>query len=448
MSLFQYVELYDSARRLLALTCGAILTCASAAGYAADCSQALPPPSLTQAQVLARVAACNRDVINARREVSGSRADLQTAAEAPNPDLTVGIGTINPGAGIGSGPYWDKTVDSSIRYEQLIERGGKRALRTRSARQLLAASEQDVADALRQSDAAALQAMVDLAEADARVSLLTEVSSLYEETLRANQQRTRAGDLAPIDAERQALDATRADMDLQQAHTDATRARMALAGLLAWESQAGAMHVDPAILNVAPLSRAGFDPLDRADIRAARLRVQAALTQRDLARALARADVTAGLQFDHFPTSVADPVGTGNTVSVSLSMPLMIRHQFEGELARATSDSEAASEALQRIEAGVRADWARLDTDVHAARERLETLQTTQMPRAEKIARAIELGYSKGAMSVLDLLAARRELRQTRLDLLAARADLARATLARNRWIASAQSADSASALR
>ena len=54
------------------------------------------------------------------------------------------------------------------------------------------------------------------------------------------------------------------------------------------------------------------------------------------------------------------------------------------------------------------------------------------------VARAAELGYAKGALSLLDVLDARRVLRQTRLDLLAARADAARAAFARSRWTSSA----------
>jgi cobalt-zinc-cadmium efflux system outer membrane protein len=116
----------------------------------------------------------------------------------------------------------------------------------------------------------------------------------------------------------------------------------------------------------------------------------------------------------------------------------MLRHHFEGELARATSDSQAAEETLQRIEASAQADWTRINAEVSNAEARLNILQTVQMPRAVKIAQSIEIGYSKGAISVLDLLDARRLLLQTRLDLLAARADRARAVIARNRWITSA----------
>ena len=424
-------------RRVLAIAAGWIgMFCLPAYAQPLNCETDTPPRLLNQELALQRVALCNRDVVNARRGVVASQADLQVAGQQPNPTLTAGIGTVNPKLGIGSGSYPDKTFDTSLRYEQLIERGGKRDLRTRSAQQLVMAAEQDVAEIKRQQSAAALQAMVDLAAADGREKLLSEVVALYQETLRANARRTERGDLSPIDAQRQEIDATRAQLDLRQAQADAARARQALASLLAWEPQARALQVDPAILESVPQTTDRIDPAERPDVKAARLRVQAALATRDLAQAQSKADVTAGLQLDHWPTSADNPTGTGSTFSITVSVPFMVHHRFDGELARASSDSEAAREALQRAEATAKADWARMNTDVASAEARLQLLRTEQTPRAERVARAAELGYTKGALGVLELLDARRVLRQTQLDVLAARADLARATLARNLWIA------------
>ena len=70
-----------------------------------------------------------------------------------------------------------------------------------------------------------------------------------------------------------------------------------------------------------------------------------------------------------------------------------------------------------------------------SAETNLEILQKEQLPRAEDVASTVELGYKKGALSLLDLLDARRMLRQTRLDTVNARANLARAVLTRNQSI-------------
>ena len=421
---------------------------AASAGIHADafadtCESAAPALPLTPAWALRRMEDCNRDLQAAQRAVTASLADLRTAGQAPNPTLTVGAGSISPSAGIGAGPLWRKTLDSSLRYEQLVERGGKPALRRRAAEQLSAAARQDVAEIRRQQSLAVLQALVDVASADARGALLADISTLYAEAQRANERRTARGDLAPIDAQRQAIEATRAQGDVAQARADALRARLALAGLLALEPAAAALQVDPAVLDPLLPAQAADDGGQRPDVAAARLRVEAARAARDLARAQARPDVTVGLQLDHWPISAANPVGTGNTVSVTFSVPLLLRHSFDGELARAVSDSDAAEEALARLLATAQAERARMDNELLAARARQQLLQTQLAPQAEQVARAAELGYAKGALSLLDVLDARRVLRQTRLDVLAARADAARAAFARSRWT-SAVAADAA----
>ena len=415
---------------------------AASAGIHADafadtCESATPAQPLTPAWALRRMEDCNRDLQAAQRAVTASLADLRTAGQAPNPTLTVGAGSISPSAGIGAGPLWRKTLDSSLRYEQLVERGGKPALRRRAAEQSSAAARQDVAEIRRQQSLAVLQALVDVASADARGALLADISTLYTESQRANERRTARGDLAPIDAQRQAIEATRAQGDVAQARADALRARLALAGLLALEPVAAALQVDPAVLDPRLPAQAADDAGQRPDVAAARLRVEASRAARDLAQAQARPDVTVGLQLDHWPTSAANPVGTGNTVSVTFSVPLLLRHSFDGELARAVSDSDAAEEVLARLLAAAQAERARMDNELLAARTRQQLLQTQLAPQAEQVARAAELGYAKGALSLLDVLDARRVLRQTRLDLLAARADAARAAFARSRWTSS-----------
>ena len=87
------------------------------------------------------------------------------------------------------------------------------------------------------------------------------------------------------------------------------------------------------------------------------------------------------------------------------------------------------------MEANARSEWQHMNADVESAQGYLQLMQKELLPRAENVAHTVELGYSKGALGLLDLLEARRMLRQTRLDTLSARASLARAILTRNQSI-------------
>ncbi len=399
------------------------------------CSRETPPSVLTESLVLQRLLACNRDVIAARRATSGARADQRIAGQTPNPTLTAGINNINPRLGIGPGSLADKAVDSSLRIEQVFERGGKPALRQAATERISAATEQDSDEILRQQRQAVLQAMVDVAATDGRVALQNDIVKLYEESVSASERRATRGDLAPIESERQAIEAVRAQADLRQAQTEARRARATLAGLLAWETMASSLKVEATILDVASNTSVVIDPAARSDVKAAQMRVEAAEATRELARAQKKADVTVGLQVDRWPTSVSNFTGTGNSIGFTVSIPLMVRHTFDGELARAISDHDSAEENLQRVMAAAQSDLTRLDDDTASVRARLALLTIQLQPKAERIAQAAELGYAKGALNLLELLDARRVLRQTQLDVLAARSDLARAIIARNSWI-------------
>ncbi len=402
---------------------------------AAPCDSDAVPPVLTKEIALKRLLQCNLDIVDSKRYIISNQANLAIAGQMQNPNLTIGVGSISPKLGVGSGPYFDKTIDNSIRYEQLIERGNKRDLRKKSAQSQVSASSEDVLDVERQQSINLLRAMVDLAAVNARIDLLSQVVALYDEALKASTIRTEKGDLPAIDVQRQKIDANRAQIELRLAQTEARSAQIALAKLLAWETKANALEIDPAILDITALDASNFDLSSRADIKAAKLRVESAASQLDLAQALRKSDITAGVQYDHWPTSNANTNGTGNTISFTIGLPLTVNHSYEGEIARANSDYEAAKEALTHTEANAKTEWERINADVASAETNLEILQKEQLPRAEDVASTVELGYKKGALSLLELLDARRMLRQTRLDTVNARANLARAVLTRNQSI-------------
>ena len=272
------------------------------------------------------------------------------ASEIQNPNLSIGVGNINPKLGIGAGSYFDKTIDTSVRYEQLIERGNKRNLRIKAAQGNIFASKQDLLDTERQQSIALLSAMVDLAAITERINLLKQMVALYDETLRANSIRQEKGDLSPIDAERQKIDANRAQIDLYQAQSDLKAAQLTLATQLAWEDQADVLTVDSSILDVIPVEVGQFDLASRTDIRAAQLRVEATSRQLELAKAQLKSDITAGVQYDHWPTSANNTTGTGDTISFTVGFPLSVNNHYEGEIALDTSNYDAAKEALLHVE--------------------------------------------------------------------------------------------------
>jgi len=156
-------------------------------------------------------------------------------------------------------------------------------------------------------------------------------------------------------------------------------------------------------------------------VRAAQARVQSAQAALDNSTALRRSDITWGASYDHYPgTSTA-------LMELRMQMPLQWGYSYQGEIARANAQLAQAQDGLEKIRRQARAELQRLQQEALNTALRARTYETDILPRARKVADGAELAYSKGAMSLTDLLDARRTLRATLLEALTARADYAKA---------------------
>ncbi|WP_432262025.1 TolC family protein [Cupriavidus sp. TMH.W2] len=395
----------------------------------------IPPPakaSLTLAQARLDAIRCNRDIIAARRGEEASQADIQIASQRPNPVLSLGVANINPHAGIGSGNLRSKTVDSTVRVDQLIETANKGGLRLDAARKASVAAGEVVQAVVTQQTSAVEQAFFDAVVSQERVEVLTETLALYHRTQQANEARLKAGDVSRADVTKLQLDGLRAQNDLRQAMADHARDKAQLAqamgvpGTLAdnrlvadWPSlEAPVPQVDPDTLQRRP------------DVTAAEARLAAAASVRDLARAGRVPDVTVGAQAEHWPTSPSNTNGSGNSYGVFVSIPLFVRHSNGGEARRAEVDYYAALDDRNRVLLEAQNEVERLRSQLDASRLSLKQMRESVVPAAESVAGSAEFAYAKGASGVLDLLDARRALRQTRLDAVNAQGEYAKAVSA------------------
>ncbi|GAA4021701.1 TolC family protein [Actimicrobium antarcticum] len=395
--------------------------CAAAAQ--ADLSQ---PLSLTQAVQVA--IDHNHDVRLGGLAVDSAGAAKLIAAASPNPMLTVQSFNINPALGIGAGSLRAKTVDSAIRMDQLIERGGKRGLRIDTAVQLEDAARNDLRDSYRQLKINVAQAYYDVLAAQEKRTITLETAALYDHTVTAAQKRQKAGDIAAADVARLQVDALRAQNDVVQTEADLNRARQALALLLGKIASAGQLALTDGWPDDAFDIAVPTDSLtdQRPDVLAAKFRLDAAGTAYKQALAMRTRDVSVGVQIDHYPASPANPQGSGNSVGIALQIPLFTRNQFDGDIRSAALAVDMAQEMLAKIRDQARSElfgnWQAADT----AYRRLQRYDSALLVMAKRAADAAEFAYVNGALGVMDVLDARRTYRATRLDAVAARADYAK----------------------
>jgi len=397
--------------------------------------------TLTLSEARALALRCNPELIAARRAVQASEADIQIAGQRPNPVLSLGVENINPHAGVGAGSWRNKTVDSTVRIDQVIETANKAGLRVRTAQAARAAADRQVQAATVQQIAALEQAYFDAAVSQQRVDVLAQTLALYERTEQANRTRYKAGDLARADVTRLELDALRARADWREARADHQRDLAELAQRIGIPGTLQDVALSPQWPGLAePVPSLDEQALQaRPDVAVAQARLQAAAAARELARAGRVPDVTVGAQAERYPVSATNQQGSGNSFGVFVSIPLYLRHSYGGEAQRAEVDYYAALDERNRVLLAAGNEVGRLRTALDAARESLRQIDEAVLPAAERVAADAEFAFGKGAIGVLELLDARRALRQTRLDAAQARGAYAKALSA---YLAATRSAD------
>lgn len=364
----------------------------------------------------------SRELRLGQAAVAGAAADVTAAGQIPNPDVSLNMLSISPWSGYGAGPWKDKKMDTQLRLDQLIERGSKRELRVKSAAARLDAARFDLDDTGRQQLGMLRYAYYNLRLAQERLVLAQETAALYGKSAEAGKLRKKAGDIAPVDLSRLQIDQGRADSDARQALTDLQQARQALAYLIGRDAEAESLVAADnwPVLEALALAQAPLE--QRPDLAAASRRLQAAEAERDLARAKKSRDVTLGVQYEHNMQNAPT-----NSYGFGVSVPLFIWHEYEGEIARSEADLDVARRQLEQLQAQATGQVAQARNALLSARDRYQRLEGGLLADAERVAKAAEFAYSKGAMGLMDLLDARRTLRQIQIEAASARADYAKA---------------------
>ena len=384
---------------------------------------------LTLSEVLL-AARDNAEVRFSRQTLAAARADILAADHAPSPTLSAKAASIDLQNGVGAGNLANKRIDNSVGIDWVWERGGKRSARTLSAERSAAAAEADVDEAIYQQQLAAGNAFYDLLGAQERIVEVASIERGAAQLSGTASRRVQAGDLPQQEASRTAVEAQRSGVELRAAELDRDRARIALAQLLgASVPVRGRIAGNDWPVPAMPANAASYSDSDavidaRPDVRAAQARVAAMSAALDNARAQRSADVTWGVSLERYP-------GTSNRlVELRASIPLQWSYRAEGEIGRAEAMYAQAQDTLEKTRNDARLELQRLRAEADANERRLQVFERDILGGARQLAESAEFAYRRGAMSLTDVLDARRTLRATQLDAIAARVDHAKAALA------------------
>ncbi|WP_198369600.1 TolC family protein, partial [Roseomonas rosulenta] len=385
-------------------------------------------PVLTLAEAERLVVERNLAVVAARFGVDAQRAQRLVAGSRPP---ATGTFATNFGqfyeTGTASPQFLSPGNNVTLGISVVVERGGKRSLRVRTADEQISAAEAQVLDALRtqvfavrQAFYGALLARANLEVAQANIASINRTEALLRRQAELGQipegdvirfQASRPPFEAEVAAGRQALAARIADLTALVAGDAVTAS-----GAAAYEPRGRFEPTRPLGLTRAELADA---VTRRADVVAAERSSAAAAANRALAEAGRSRDVTVELNAGRGVVDRTLPNGDNqrarqNVASLSLSIPLFTTRIVEGNIGVAAAQQRQAEAQAAAALAQARADFATAWSAYEQAQRLLAVYDGGALRRAEEAYAIAERAYLAGGRSLLDVLDALRTLNATR----------------------------------
>jgi cobalt-zinc-cadmium efflux system outer membrane protein len=348
----------------------------------------------------------NLELQAARFRLERSKADQIAARLRPNPSLSL---TAENLAISGPTPF-SKLYEVAATYTETIELGGKRELRERAATANESVAEAQFEDTMRRGIADARRIYFEALASRYNAEVVGESRRTFEQLVQFNQTRFQEGAIPEIELIKVRLEGVKFDSSLKQAEVTLRQATIRLLERIAApvsESPeiAGELTLRPASIDIASLRQSALN--DRTDIRLAIAEVNAARERLALERGRAKPDIS--------PFAGYKRVGSDNTLLFGVSVPLKIREQNQGEIARAEVDVRSAETRLQSIRNHALAEIESAYAALAAARELVQTFESDLLQQADESQAITIAAYEEGGTELLPVLEAQRtrsEIRQ------------------------------------
>ena len=388
----------------------------------------------------------NLSVVAARYNVDILRAQRIAAGLRPNPTMTFSatqfaiprVFRLPSDAIKTNSQNGAANTTYTVEVDQLIERGGKRELRSRQSDLNTKAAEAQVQDALRQQLFQLRQSFFTAVLARENLHVAQENLDHFDRTENLLFVQVKEGYSAGVDLKRVQLQRLQFQRDVAssgQTYQQAVRDVLNLVGqgdapsaanstqLITLSSPLqtgfpqefidGNLEIIPELLWIDDLRRMAL--VNRPDIKAAELVVEAANAGLKLAETQRVRDVTVGGQYSR--------TGSDNTVGMVIGLPLKIGPRANAAIAQATSTKLQAEAQLRLVRTQALTDVEKAFTAYQVSRERLRLFTGGALATANDVRRIEEIAYRDGAKGLLEYLDAQRTYNQTLVDYNQARYD-------------------------
>jgi outer membrane protein, heavy metal efflux system len=366
--------------------------------------------ALSWEQVHERFLANNPNVLASRIFIREAQANEITAGLRPNPQLGVVLDqfhvfSLNPGQPFNNA-QWTPTVS------QLFERRHKRELRVDSARYGTAGASSDELDLERQLTFNLRSAFVQTLQAKSILELATENLSYYDEVIRVNSERLKAGDISQSDFDRIQLQRVQFETDLVNAQVNIRTAKITLLQIMNDRVMsvdaldvAGDFDFKETIVLQQELRQAALDA--RPDLSSATTAVSKAKVDNKLAWANGSWDPTVGFEYQRTQPD--------NTAGITLGIPIRIFDKNQGEKARTQLEIQRAEKVRDAIVGNIFRDVDSANEIVESTRRLLRPYRDRYLPQAQKVRDTVSFAYQNGGASLLDFLDAQKGYRDAQL---------------------------------
>lgn len=366
--------------------------------------------ALSWEQVHERFLANNPNVLASRIFVREARANEITAGLRPNPQLAVVLDQFHIFSPNPLQPFnnaqWTPTLT------QLFERRHKRELRVDSAKLATSAAGSDELDLERQLTFNLRTAFVQTLQAKSILELARENLSYYDEVIRVNGERLKAGDISQSDFDRIQLQRVQFETDLVNAQVSLRTAKIVLLAIMNDRltgvdalDVTGDFNFKETIVLQQELRQAALDA--RPDLSTATTALRKAKVDNKLAWANGSWDPTAGLEYQRTQVD--------NTAGVSLGLPIRIFDKNQGEKARTQLEIQRVEKIRDAIVGNIFRDVDSAYEAVDSTRRLLRPYRDRYLPQAAKVRDTVSFAYRNGGASLLDFLDAQKGYRDAQL---------------------------------
>lgn len=396
-------------------------------------------PELTMDRAVAIALARNRDVIAAKLEIREAELDKVAASLYPNPILSYTIGNLVVGPGntgnvAGGGaprsPGFFQQAVNTVGVSDVVDVWAKRGARMRAADAGIRYRRLAVEDALREIVYAVRSAFADVVREQSERELSRETRDGYAETVRLSRARFSAGEISDAELTKTELEGLKYENALIDAEQEYDIARQKLAALLGIGTDLPFFASFPLprefVVSAPKLTAEALNR--RPDVLAARARGELATASLGSARREAYPDISLGVSYTHsaFTVSGDNP----NSLALTLAAPLPLFDRNQAGIGRAELEAMRTTNDAARLELEVRREVADAARRLERAQSLLAVYEGGGMlDRSETALRVAEKSYKAGAISLLELLEARRTYIDTRAGYLRTQHDFRQSTV-------------------